>query len=67
MPKTQTRRLSAYCGFDLTEEQYEEIRRRAERDGRPVASWMRRRLDLLFEIDDRLMQSRHALSQSPQT
>lgn len=71
MSKTQERRLSAYVGFDTTPEQRDEIRRRAERDGRPVAGWLRDRLALLFELDNELIDDRsevaeRAFSQSPQ-
>ena len=59
MPVTKDKE---FVGFRVSEARKEEIQRRAKRDGRSINSWLNRRLDLLFEIDDRLMKSRRSLS-----
>lgn len=60
MPVTKDKE---FVGFRVSEARKEEIQRRARRDGRSVNSWLNQRLEMFFEIDDRLMESRRTISQ----
>jgi len=65
MPNTENRK---FVGFRTSEARHEEIKRRAKNDGRSVSSWIDKRLDELFQLDDdRQAEARRTLSQFPRT
>lgn len=54
---------AVFVGFHTDPEQKARIKDAAARSDRTVASWLRSRLDHLFEIDDQLRDRRPTLSQ----